>query len=278
MSLVDRRNHHVVGLLGGLGNQLFQFAFGIYIGQRSGLPVFYDTSALRSGSRKLELTDLLLDRSLERERWLELMPYPRGRFGSLGELIRAVVGPKVIAFESDGASTRQALTEPKWWYGYWQLSGIVAEALPLMRQKLRLPPVIEGTIGIHVRRGDYAGNPLLLSPEYYVSALRKLIDARGIDPMRTLITVYSDDPQWCAETLKFDVPVQFADPARTIDDFRQLLSCEHLVLSRSTFSWWAAVLPERGSGSIVAPYPYVPYGDNELDLHGWIRQDALDSS
>lgn len=264
------RKHHVVALLGGLGNQLFQFAFGIHLRQQSGLEVTYDASALRSGTRTLELAELVEDNALPVEAWLNFLPYPRGRFGPPGEWIRIASGPRRIFFETDGKFGTQSLADPGWWYGYWQYPSIVEKVLPVMRQSFDIPELVSGTIGIHVRRGDYVGNPILLSPEYYREALNTLIASTGIDRESCSVTVYSDDPSWCSQQLKFDVDVNYAPQASTLHDFRKLMMCEFLILSRSTFSWWAAVLPLRKPGRVVAPFPYVPHGGVGLEMDGWL--------
>lgn len=272
----NRSQRSTVGLIGGLGNQLFQFSFGLWL-QQSGARVTFDASALRSGSRRLELTGLVEDSSLPQERWLNVMPYPRGRLGKVGELIRKAFGPRLMRFEDQGGAPDHPADAPAaWWYGYWQSPSRVRATLPDLRDAMAdaLPPIEARTVGIHVRRGDYVGNTMILPPVYYEQALMRLIHAHGLKEPSTTITVYSDDPEWCASELHFDCAVTYAPRADTKQDFAALLSCEYLVLSRSTFSWWAAVLPRRPEDHVVAPYPFVPASDGYLDYPGWLTMDV----
>lgn len=268
-----RSKRSTVGLIGGLGNQLFQFSFGVWL-QQSGMRVTFDASALRSGSRRLELTGLVGASWLPQEKWLKIMPYPRGRFGKIGELVRIAFGPSSIRYEDlDGAPRQPRDATAAWWYGYWQSPDRVLATLPALRQAMAdaLPSIRTGTVGIHVRRGDYEGNAMVLSPDYYRQALNALITAHGLTESSINITVYSDDPDWCSAQLNFDAAVTYAPRADTKQDFAALLACEYLVLSRSTFSWWSAVLTQRPEGHVVAPYPFVPVSAGHLDFDGWMR-------
>lgn len=267
-----RTKHSTVGLLGGLGNQLFQFSYGLWLG-RAG-DVTFDASALRSGSRRLELAELAGSDRLRVEPWLNLMPYPRGRLGKVGELVRKLRGPRSVRYEEAGLPDSPEDAPAAWWYGYFQSPSRVSEVLPELREALAgsVPAVKPGTVGIHVRRGDYLGNPMLLSPDYYRQALSTLIEWRRLDITSLSVTVFSDDSEWCEKELSFDVPVTYSPPRETLADFRALMECEYLVLSRSTFSWWAAVLPDRPQENVISPFPYTPDPNWVLDYEGWLRQ------
>ncbi|WP_442545953.1 alpha-1,2-fucosyltransferase [Arthrobacter sp. KN11-1C] len=150
---------------------------------------------------------------------------------------------------------------------------MVRSVLPELRRTMAaiMPQIVPATVGIHVRRGDYVGNDLLLSPEYYRGALNELFAKHELDPVKTRVVVFSDDPEWCESSLSFDVPVDFSPPRDTKEDFAALLASEYLVLSRSTFSWWAGVLPARPERNVISPFPYTPYPEAVLDYSGWLR-------
>jgi hypothetical protein len=268
-----RSKIHRVGFIGGLGNQLFQYSFGLWLGQAGGR-VTYDASALRSGSRRLELSGLIPAEWLPQEKWLMIMPYPRGRLGRIGEFVRVISGPRRVRFEDQvDIPGMPEDVQDAWWYGYWQSPERVRATLPDLRGSMAgvLPSINPGTVGIHVRRGDYVGNDMLLSPQYYREALKSLIAAHNLDMSLTVVFVFSDDPEWCAQELNFDVPVQFSSQQDTRSDFLSLMACEYLVLSRSTFSWWAAVLPDRPERQVMSPYPFVPAPAGLLDYPGWLH-------
>lgn len=270
-AIARRAKHNTVGLLGGLGNQLFQYSFGLWL-ERAG-SVTFDASALRSGSRRLELAELVSAERLTLLPWLNLMPYPRGRLGKAGEVVRWLAGRRPVRHEDSGLPGTPEEAPAAWWYGYFQSPARVREVLPELRQAMAgsIPAIKPGKVGIHVRRGDYLGNPMLLSPDYYRQALSSLIERRGLSTEHLTITVFSDDPEWCAKEMSFDTPVTYSPPRDTLADFSSLMECEYLVLSRSTFSWWAAVLPDRPEANVISPYPYTPEPDWLLDYEGWLR-------
>ena len=104
-------------------------------------------------------------------------------------------------------------------------------------------------VGIHVRRGDYVGNPFyvdLFADGYYERAMAEF-------PNREF-RVFSDDPEWCKgqEIFRDCVIV----PGSEQEDFLQLAGCDGVIMANSSFSWWAAWLSR---GKVVAPAKW--YGD-----------------
>ena len=102
------------------------------------------------------------------------------------------------------------------------------------------PPI---KIGIHVRRGDmtrrhfYLRDPPL---SYYQNAMNHFADRYG--SMQFLVA--SDDPDWCAQQPVFqnnDVLI-LRDNNNGPVDMAILSKCQHVILSRGSFGWWAAWL------------------------------------
>jgi hypothetical protein len=123
-------------------------------------------------------------------------------------------------------------------------------------------PVIEpGTCFVHVRRGDYLSYPDVhpVQPEsYYHFAVKRLAPS--------CVLIFSDDPAWCVERLKFDVPHEVV----LMPDYMTLVmmsQCSSAVISNSTFSWWGAWLADCptvapinwfGPGATVSARDIVP--------------------
>ena len=127
------------------------------------------------------------------------------------------------------------------------------------------------TVGVHVRRGDYED---VLPASYYRDAVTALID--GAKSAHVLVC--SDDIAWCRKHLRLDPrwTVTWSPWTRAIDDFATLVACPALVMSNSTFSWWAAWLGDHPRG-VIMPWPWFGSGDawkNE-DALSWNREDAL---
>ena len=105
---------------------------------------------------------------------------------------------------------------------------------------------------IHVRRGDYMKN-LYKHPfcgkRYYREAIKELGN-----PDR--IIIFSDDIKWCRNNLRGE-NIDYMEGSSFLDDFFLMTFAEQLVISNSSFSYWAAFLNEKKSKVIV---PSLWYG------------------
>ncbi|TFB47793.1 alpha-1,2-fucosyltransferase [Cryobacterium tagatosivorans] len=263
---------NVVGLLGGLGNQLFQYSFGKWLELQSGHPTKFDLSAFRSRPDYLGVAALGLSLG-ETADWLNRLPYPGGRYPRTARVLRTLAGPSTLWREVDlgGLPTPLQLKTPAWYYGYWQAPSAVAETIGALRSE-SLPAIMESSapstrIAMHVRRGDMVGQQSSLDARYYRVALDRLIRANAL-PSAEGVTVFSDDPAWCRENL--EIRAQYAPAQSAAHDLLSLSRHEFLVLSGSTFSWWAANLQEREAPTVIAPAAFTPGAVPPLDMPGWL--------
>ena len=114
----------------------------------------------------------------------------------------------------------------------------------------------DGTVCLHVRRGDYTQLGHIytqLDRTYYEEALRTFEHARTV-------LVFSNDAQWCQEEFG-DLPYEFKYSTLPFEmDFAALSQCRKIIIANSSFSWWAAFM-SRQRPEVVAPRPwYVPSG------------------
>lgn len=101
----------------------------------------------------------------------------------------------------------------------------------------------EDKVGIHVRRGDYVGNPFyvdLMETDYYQRAMDEFEGEEFI--------VFSDDIEWCKKQDIFK-GCEFSEGSE-LEDFNKLASCDGVITANSSFSWWAGFL---SCGKVVAP-------------------------
>lgn len=274
------RRRSVVALLGGLGNQLFQVAFGHWLEERSGLRTWYDVSF----QRNLALDALSLpgigaevrERILAWSRWL---PSPQGRLAPLGRGVRIGLGPSRIVRNLSGPGpTLRAELEPSWWFGYWQRCDYADALVPDLHSALAAttPNAPVAAVGVHIRRGDMLATPTAVPPDWFARALDAL--RRGNHALESCpVHVWSDDPEWCRTELDLGSPFDVMPAAAPVAHLAALANCSGLVISRSTFSWWAARLAMDRGAAVVYPSPWwtdMPDLDRTLAPAVW-RPEAV---
>jgi Glycosyl transferase family 11 len=128
---------------------------------------------------------------------------------------------------------------------------------------------VENSVSLHVRRGDYTvrkGGPQPLSLGYYANAMQALLE-RVDNPT---FFVFSDDIAFTRENLPNSgrmVFVDHNDEANGHEDLRLMSSCRHNIIANSTFSWWGAWLNPNPAKIVCAPQSWhnlnadVPYSD-----------------
>ena len=133
--------------------------------------------------------------------------------------------------------------------------------------KLTLGPIElpENVTVLHIRMGDFVGNPVWLGYGYY----RQAIDwVRKHYPTNRFLIV-SDQPQRAAKLLRLAANeiAQRPKTSSTVDstiaphhfgsdlsgDFRIMYSAKSLVLPASSLSWWAAFLSIENKEFVLAP-------------------------
>lgn len=105
----------------------------------------------------------------------------------------------------------------------------------------------ENVISLHIRRGDYIHNPNhpVQTLEYYKSALQ------NFDEDSTVI-IFSDDPQWVKNQDLFENDrFLVSDGGDTYIDLCLMTFCLGHIIANSSYSWWGAWL--ANSKKVVAP-------------------------
>jgi hypothetical protein len=130
----------------------------------------------------------------------------------------------------------------------------------LSRQSLAAPR--SDFIALHIRCGDFAPAPpryqrnSRIEPGWFVAELQRI---RTIRPDMPAI-VFTDDTSGEIEATFARCPdVVFAAPANALQLIFHMAAADHLVLSNSTFSLWAAFL---GHGTVSSRWPelFADYG------------------
>lgn len=291
----------VTRLLGGLGNQLFQYAAGRRLAQVRGVELKLDISALgnpNSGTpRNYELSPFTVQPMIATEEEVAALVRPRRRLlsGLLPGRFRLPGLPppshvKEAHFHFDPAILD--LPDGVYLDGYWQSERYFADAADVIRADLTITAPAEGrnwelleqirscnAVSVHVRRGDYVSDKHTAdyhgtcNLDYYHRAIQYVADAIA----NPVLFVFSDDPDWVRANLKAPYPITIVDhngPERCAEDLRLMSACRHHVLANSSFSWWGAWLDPRPEKIIVAPQQWFRCTDLctvDLVPAGWSR-------
>jgi len=133
------------------------------------------------------------------------------------------------------------------------------------------------TVSIHVRRGDFINNPTaFVHNEHMGSAYyRKAMDVMEDKYDHLTYYVFSEDLEWCRENIKnVKHPVvlvgdDFAGD-RDTGHFYLMQACENHIIANSTYSWWAAFL--GNSKVTVGPKKwFTNESESETMLDNWIK-------
>lgn len=113
----------------------------------------------------------------------------------------------------------------------------------------------EKTVSVHIRRGDYLKTKSFLGVcdiNYYNEAIN-IIKQKVKNPQ---FIFFSDDIEWVKGNFKLEDKCHFVDWNKGKDSYKdmQLMSmCKHNIIANSTFSWWGAWLNENSNKIIICP-------------------------
>lgn len=295
----------IVRIQGGLGNQMFQYAFACKLKHLfPNESVLLDVSSFRSnGLRRFELKDVF-NVSIPCANPIQLlrfaMPVPTNN--RLGRIIHGIAGvflnstvytekrSNFFAFVHEPLSISKACYYDGFWFneGYFQdiadeIKDIYTFVVPLNSYGVSVKNDIQNTnsVSIHVRRGDYLlydAYKGICDKEYYERAIT-YIKKRVESPH---FFIFSNDIPWCRENLNSVMEqctfVENNDAKYNFVDMQLMSLCKHNIIAHSSFSWWGAWLNTNPNKVVVAPYKWVNSKDipNKPQLKDWIliNQDS----
>lgn len=279
-------------IIGGLGNQMFQYAMGRALSLENGQPLMLDIS---------DFDSYHLHQGFELQRIFNasiLIAQPPDIQHVLGWQSPHFVRWLLMRPAFSGLRGKKFVLEPHFQYwskvsdiqgdcyvrGYWQSEKYFQQHTAAIRQDFSFKLPLTGknaelvsqmtqvnAISLHVRRGDYVNNSKtnsvhgVCSLDYYQAAV-EYISRRVENPC---FFVFSDDIPWVKKNLKIGMPCEYVDhnqgPASHLD--MQLMSkCRHHIIANSSFSWWGAWLNLDPHKIVIAPRKWFSASKNTADL------------
>jgi hypothetical protein len=274
-----------IKITGGLGNQMFIYAF--YLQMRKRFP-----------NTRIDLTDMLkynAHNGYELQRVFGIsdneVRLPQWFKKTIEFLFFKTIIERKQNLETMEAYKKDYLYPLIYFKGFYQSERFFADVTNEVRQAFNFNKKMansstlamlhdidtnEHSVSLHVRRGDY------MEPKFYerygkVCTLEYY--QRAIDHMLSINTrakfyVFSNDIDWVKQNLNI-ANVAYIDFNQGKDSWQDMMlmsHCRHNVICNSSFSWWGAWLNPNPEKVVIAPKRW--YSDIEapyITPNSWIR-------
>jgi hypothetical protein len=245
----------ITKLIGGIGNQMFQYA------------VARRLAYLHNDSFKLDIT--AFEEYRLRDYYLKPLNIME-QIATADEIARLKTRHiKEAYFHFDPAVLR--LSGDLYLEGYWQCEKYFKDITDIIRQDFSVKQPLSGAnlewakrinsceaVAVHFRRGDYVTNPVTrqyhgVCPfDYYQRAMQKI----AIQVRYPHFFIFSDDPEWVTHQVRSEYPffvVAVNRMENPHEDLRLMNFCKYHIIANSTFSWWGAWLAPYNDKIVYAP-------------------------
>ena len=283
-------------IIGGLGNQMFQYANGFACAKRNGWEHYLDILAYNYyfAHQGFELKNVFNCSSA--------IASPK--------ILWQTVGLKYVFLHTNYKnnqyfSPKCLINEPSpnYWQdihnikansylsGYWQSLNYFDDIIYDLRQEFSFKQLLidenlliknkinnSESISLHVRRGDYITNKNafkthgICSKNYYESAIYYLLE-RTQNPV---FYIFSDDMRWVKNNLDIPAPAIYIDHNKGFNshyDMQLMSICNNHIIANSSFSWWGAWLGNNPDKIVIAPKKWFAdpmLNNNNLIPKTWI--------
>jgi hypothetical protein len=285
----------IVKLIGGLGNQMFQYAFGKAIAHHHNVKNLYlDLSWFSNTNedthRQFELTKLNvfykdIKEAKLKYRLLEKINLVSAKLPKAGLPIKKTYREKspitfspIVGFNKDNLNYFDGYWQ-SWKYFYSIREILLREFSPkglhnddrFLRFKKDLFKSKE-SVSVHIRRGDYLNHKLhdeICTLAYFTKAF-DFIESKVSNPD---YFVFSDDMEWCKRNFSGE-KITFVDDFDGDESWKNLFLmsyCKHNIISNSSFSWWAAYLNQNPDKKVISPARWFNNFDfpSDIQLPEW---------
>jgi hypothetical protein len=267
----------IVRIMGGLGNQMFQYAAGRRL------------AAFHNALLRLDISDFVdynlhsyglsafnIKESIATPEEIQLLKEPESsslkkKFKKLlrrpSKLGITHIREKQYHFDPEILTMHDSVYLDGYWQSekyFWDIADIIRNeftvTLPQAGKNMELAQQITSceSVSLHIRRGDYVTDEKTntihgtCDLDYY---------ARGVECLAQKVHhpcffIFSDDPEWAEENLRITHPATFVShngPKKNYEDLRLMSQCRHHVIANSSFSWWGAWLNQYPEKLIVYP-------------------------
>jgi len=273
----------IVKLMGGMGNQMFQYAFGRALSLKYNTPLKIDLSFLKNRNMgpgfiyrdyDLDLFNVYEDFNVN---YNGVAVASEPFFHYSNELVNAIAQVK----------DRNILID-----GYWQSPKYFLGLDSQIRKDFEFKNKVDdskddnilnmvnlitnsNSVMINVRRTDYlnTNHHGVMGLEYINNSVN-IIKSKVENPK---FFIFSDDIDWCKSNIVLDNMV-IVDHSYKGDRFsyylQLMMMCKNFIIPNSTFAWWAAWLNQYEDKIVIAPKKWLAsdkINTNDIIPSDWIR-------
>ena len=293
----------IVRLMGGLGNQMFQYAAGKALADRLGVPLQLDRTFLDQRSenpgytlRNFELDVFQISAGTVEKSVVARMrkPLENSMHRKLSNMFPSLIRNHVFSETQEKLIKEfELLTDPVYMEGYWQTEKYFLSIADQLRSKDFIPVAAissmnaellrkigrTSSVSMHVRRGDYVTNAEtnkyhgICSVDYYQHSAKMIVEKTGADHFY----VFSDDPEWVKANIVLPYSTTYISHNIARESYWDIVlmqHCKHHIIANSSFSWWGAWLNSSKEKIVVAPEKWFTDPSavsNQMISEGWIK-------
>lgn len=269
----------ITKLMGGLGNQMFQYAIGRQLSVLRNTSLKLDVSGFAGYDlREYLLHNFKIDAELASDSELEEFKRECRKWDERGAIAKLFTQAKFRRYKEPRSDLYKfkskvfKLPSDAYLEGHWVHQEYFRGIRELITREFELAHDFDAqnsgfleliqssghSVSLHVRRGDYVTDPRtnkyhgVCSLDYYGSAIAR-INEKHAD---AAFFIFSDDLDWVRDNLEIDREHHFVDANTNLlphFDLALMRACKHHIIANSTFSWWGAWLADSPGKTVIAP-------------------------
>lgn len=276
---LEPRKMGIVHGQGRLGNQMFQFAYLLYLRKRCGVEMDWYLSDRGFSQLSASFPHLSVNCQTEKQT----------------KHIRQANPKQVDYVKEHHISRTEEISVPKkcitHYIGYWQCHSYVEAVRDELLEAFDWKQVSsdagllawvkrmeEGcSVSVHIRRGDYQSTEnreiygKVCTPDYYHRAMQRMRDTLEKKPTFYL---FSDDKEWTRKHFNETdcIVIDVEESGQDWKDLYLMTRCKHHIIANSSFSWWGAWLGYNPQKMVIAPEWWY-YGMKTPDIlpNNWVK-------
>lgn len=259
---------------GGLGNQMFQYAFMLGL-RNAGIDVKADISIYNCGQ---------MHNGYELDKVFGIKEETISRIGLSLTML------KILRTYGKGYFVTTEECEAKFpliFDGYWQNEAFFSDCKDEIKKaftfqniddknmELAKEMMSHNSVSVHIRRGDYIGLKRfdgICTDVYYNKAI-SIIQSKTVSPK---FYFFSNEPEWVNNRFKDSgLDYQVVNWNQGMDSYKDLFlitQCRHHIIANSSFSWWGAWLGGWQNSIVISPHRWANGAESvHPQLESWIK-------